>query len=172
MTSRKASSGKPRSQKWRSVHERTLADAGLALGADKWSSTHALVGVPKAERYTSLIDIVWALHLKKGGRPDDPALYCDISQNLERLPFSSHCRALTRSSLVYSYRHDRVLVGRDHLSLLGFDPARFSNMDRFSQKAQKDLAGDAMSPPSVCFAMMILIVSLDWGDLWATPAET
>ena len=152
------------------MHARTLENAGIVLGADRWSNTHALHGVPKAERYTSLIDIAWELHKKRVGRDDDNALFCDISQNLERLPFSPHCRALTRSSLIYSFRFDRVLTGKDHLSLLGFKPARFSNLDELSQKVQKDLAGDAMSPASVGFAMMILIVSLEWGDLWLSPS--
>ena len=149
------------------MHEKVLTAQGVVWPAKPWSTTHMLLGVPKTARYAHLIDCVWELQKKKSGGEPSQKLYVDISQNLERLPFSDHCRSLTRGSCIYSYSDDRCLTSSEHLTLLGFNYQRLAPaLADMSPAVVKDLAGDAMSPASVTIAMMVVLLSCNLPELW------
>ena len=84
----------------------------------------------------------------------------DLSQSHDRRPFSGETgpvRTLTTSSLLYSFRENRILRPLEHLCLQGY-PRSVSVPESFSDRDTRVLAGEAMSLPSLGLVVWSLLV--------------
>ena len=114
------------------------------------------VGLSLTSRVTDCINLCASL------QQDTQDLYLDVSQDLQRKPWSKKSLAtLTRSSEVFSYDRCRSLVGHEYLRALGF-PAGSPEMiipEGTTDAQLKDLAGDAMALPAVSLVETALLLA-------------
>ncbi len=90
----------------------------MAPDLTPWTPTAKLDGVPGGLRFTDAIQIAyyaWLKTVKTAKVPKSPAWCIDISQGIERRPWSVTPRTLAKGSLCYVFALDRVLDGEDHL---------------------------------------------------------
>ncbi len=86
----------------------------MATEATPWTETARLVGVPTSPRMTDLLQVAYFAWLKQTTDPSKKPEWCvDISQGVERKPWSEVPRTFGQTSLEYSFSLDRVLDGED-----------------------------------------------------------
>ena len=157
-----------RSSKWEAQHALYIEKHGLQeLLEAPWSATHSLSGVPEQpSREQSLIDICYALHLKKASAGSNTlfakpltGLMVDISQSVSWEPWTQfRVRSITSGSRFYSYDADEVLAPAHHFAFLGWaEPPKFQGL---SKGAAFELAAEAMSQPCVAAVAVSLATAL------------
>ena len=135
----------------------TLRNGQVERREMPWSSTHEVLGVPPG-RPTDVVNLAWATCARV-------PLFADVSQSACRHPWSQQVRSMVSASLLYSFEADRVLVGQEHLYLLGFkQPVRTATL---SQAQLRHLAGEAMGIPCVTLVVLAVVSSLP--HLWQQP---
>ena len=87
-------------------------------------------------------------------------VYIDISQDGRRKAFAPHIRSMCSNASYYSYEHDRLISPVEHLKFLGWDVSRLS-LRGLSLNAVRDLAGEAMSAPSIGVCITALALQID-----------
>ena len=154
--------------KWNQSMKRVCAKEGINLDdVEQWWQRNApsTRGLRCTARVEGLIDV--AIALSKGRRSEDrmpsmahdhrdqQELFIDISQDVDRRPWSSPgLRSVTTSSEFFSLRHKRLLLPIEHYQLLGFAPLRNPQDSKVSATQHRDLSGEAMSPPVVALAIL------------------
>ena len=94
---------------------------------------------------------------------ENTPLILDLSQNVNRMPWSLGIRSVTTSSCLFSFALGRVLKAEEHWAALGF-PAMAGQL---SERAQKHLVGEAMAPPVIGALAYTLLHSLN--GFWEKP---
>ena len=136
----------------------------MPLNYMPWTSKHQQGTQGLSKRALDLVDCVAMQKWKRARLParastelrEEVLRDCivDTSQSHARHPYSSeqgvaHC--LTTSSRLYSFRRDRVLLGLEHLFLLGY-PMNTKLPETMSENAARSLAGEAVALP--CLAVL------------------
>ena len=98
------------------------------------------------------------IKMKSGAHADLTAILVDVSQDGGRRPWSGHLRSMTTSSCFYSFSADRLLVGSEHMNIMGF-PSHL-NLQHLSESAVKDLIGEAFSLPTTSVVVLCLVTGL------------
>ena len=78
--------------------------------------------------------------------------WCNISQSVDRFPNSENVPTLTKTSELYSFRHDAILSGDAHGRLMDW-PSDWSP-PKLSQSELRSLAGDSYSLPIMAMIAM------------------
>ena len=131
--------------------------------ATPWSLKARLQGLPKTDRVKEMVDLGYLateMAFKAQGRPIHSSnivqnLSIDVSQNCVRRPWGN-LRTFCTGSQVYLYQQDRVLIPQETLRLLGFGCDQVATRG-LSDKEITDLAGNAMSVPSVALCQLALL---------------
>eukprot|EP00959_Pyramimonas_sp_CCMP1952_P471081 9497812-Pyramimonas_sp.AAC.1 len=137
-----------------------------------------LRGVGVQPRILDLLDLGWQSRVKNppGGFKDLPKsekldalvdnFYADISQQNVREPWGN-LKVATTSSVIYSYKHDRILFEEELLRLQGHPiPADITCGKKGNVKSFQELAGEAMTLPVLASAMMSMILKVPLPGLW------
>ena len=113
----------------------------LPRHSEDWTSRPdvQLQGVPPRLRLEDLLDVGFALRVREC---TDLSLttpeiiqdyYCDLSSNINRLPYKKGPHTFRRNSYEYSYEHDKVISGCGRMQLLGWPrsmiPSTFNDGD-------------------------------------------
>lgn len=147
--------------------------ARAALGVDPserpWTSRPdvRLRGVHGNQRNLELLDILYMQRAKQLGVSFDNStavaagLWADMSQDIHRQSVHG-MRTLTTSSIWYSFEMDRTLQASEYLFLLGYSSVNLANL---SFNKVKDLAGEAMSLPSLAMVLYCTLLGCEI-DVW------
>lgn len=137
---------------------------GMDLTAKPWTSRirTQLTGLNATERVRDLIDVAWFSATKDAADHIEleriqKHLVVDVSQAVDRRPWSMSFSTLTTNSECYVYHLDRTLLESEKFYLLGF-PKWTLNPVCLSQNALRDLAGECMGVPdvtAVCYAALL-----------------
>ena len=120
-----------------------------------------MVGVPKSDRVRDVLDVRYgAAH--KAGRPGASAqeiasgLCANVSQCVTRNVRigNTPIGTLTRNAVLYSYVHDCILSGVDHMKLMGW-PDDMCPGETFSDHELRIFAGDQFSLPVAALIMHV-----------------
>ena len=147
-----------REPKWKSEHMAFQAEHELNL-ENAWSETHEKPDVGLRE--LQLIDLCWSFNVKKCNDVEEIAalekeLVCDISQSLNRMPWSRACvRSMISASRFFKFSRNRVLHPHEHFALLGF--TEVSSACGLSNTDLYDLASQAMSQPVTTLLGVVLL---------------
>lgn len=156
---------------WREQQEKAIASlknegcdyAGQATWTSHPKRRPALRGLTGTPRQTALVN--HALRSWCWARRLDPAallvgdLFLDISQCVSRRPWGSTIRALTSSTSIYSFRHDRLLVPEELMQVYGWPrPSRVLGASEAAQLA--DLVSECMPLPSLAVPLFSLLAAL------------
>ena len=92
-------------------------------------------------------------------------LICNTTQNPKRHPFAHGVRRLCRTSRLYSYEYDRLLVPSELYRIYGW---KEPNLSGLSMAKCVDLLGDSMALPTLGVALVSLIFTAGHAipDLW------
>eukprot|EP00971_Amphidinium_carterae_P269387 5344227-Amphidinium_carterae.3 len=142
-------------QKWRNKHAKMKPQA--ASRESTFSELNLVRGISPTPRYIDAIDVCWAINSK---HPDASQLVLDVSQDLERRPWSMEViPTLTKSSDVFAFAVGRTLAPEEHLRALGFDLSKLQ-LAGLSAGQICDLAGDSMSVGCVAVVQLAAIGAL------------
>ena len=86
------------------------------------------------------------------------SLCIDVSQNVERKPWSEYFRVLTTNSCIFFLPQGRLLKPSEHFKLLGFSEEHTAHIR--TPGVARDLAGEAMAPPVIATVMLAAAGSL------------
>ena len=126
-------------------------------------------GMGFTDRRRELLDLAF-LHtcVKKGVNPSDAMhkqsvrahvatdLFCDISQNPYRRPWSTGAlRCFTTSTMTYSFERDSIIDPEEAFKLHGFDAPPEGH--GCSRDDLQDLVGNCMAVPCVAIALLALV---------------
>ena len=139
--------------RWRFHSAQARNRLGLPADARPWSgrSKVRFGGFRLTERQQDLVDCAWA-H-RRASQPNDTTTaelrkswWCNISQAVQRKPWSSAPPGACRSTLSYSFEADTVVTGFGQMLLLGW-PRNFAPSDAFTSNELYQLAGEGFSVP-------------------------
>ena len=80
---------------------------------------------------------------------------CDVSQSINRTPWSYHMRTITTASQVYSFEHDRLLQAEELFRAYGWEV----QVDGLPTEQVSDLVGETMALPPLMAALTALLVA-------------
>jgi hypothetical protein len=110
------------SETWDNWQDHTLAirdSLGMPHDYKPWTSHARLLGCPDSARCRDIIDVGYFAYQKtlqsSMPTPKEIRWVVDISQGVERKPWSHEPATLFQGSQLYSYSLDRVLDGEDWL---------------------------------------------------------
>jgi hypothetical protein len=121
-------------------------------------------GLAGGARQRELLDIAYlSTCLANGSDPFDitlrqqnaHGLTCDVSQSINRSPWSHHLRTITTASRIYSFQHDRLLHGEELFRCYGWE----AQVDGLAADHTNDLVGETMALPPLMAALTGLAVS-------------
>lgn len=102
---------------WQSHDVDIRGSLGMPPDHKPWTQHAKLVGVPARDRFRSTIDVAYFAWLKQQANdkpvPRMPRWCVDISQGVERKPWSSTPRTLLQHSLTYVFGLGRVMDAED-----------------------------------------------------------
>jgi hypothetical protein len=135
-----------------------------------WTSKPGVVlrGVPDSDRMRDVIDTCFAVERSKAPDMKLQDLLCglivDVSQQVNRQPWSRIGRTALPSSILYSFEHDSTLSGAASMKLLGW-PSRCLPFHKFSDKEFANLGGESYS---LIWATVFhgLMFTNPWGEWW------
>jgi len=108
-------------EEWQSHSIAVRSSIGMPPGHVVWTDTARLLGLPpNSDRYKDLIQVAYYNWKRHQGVAvvHKPKLCVDLSQGIQRRPWSQAPRTLGQTSLVYVFALDRVLDGEDRLRTL------------------------------------------------------
>jgi hypothetical protein len=165
-------------KKWRARAGELKAKCGLPADYKGFTtrSDIRLSGVPRGARYLDAIDTMFGSVLKSkaqhGQVPTSKevrsGLWLDISQNVDRVGPGKQ-GSLCTGSIWYSFEHDMVLDGCDHLALQGH-PSSLKNDPALSTTEKRFLAGESYHLPS--FGTLAYAAYLNpYASWWKAPVR-
>ena len=139
--------------RWK-VHGAKIRDElGMPANACPWT-TRADVnfgGYQMTERQRNLLDCAWGARRRQ--LPDTVSTedmlkgwWCNVTQSVQRKPWSATPPTPCRQTRAYSFEHDVVVTGFAHMMFLGW-PRIFASNSEFSSQDLHDLSGEAFSVP-------------------------
>ena len=136
---------------WKKNHATFLAEAGIEgdVEVKPWPGI-------SSEREKHLVACVCAV------KENPESLVIDVSQSLSRKAFGLPWPTLTTSSHIFCVREGRPLLPREHFYMLGY--SRFTSFEGLSPAQLRNLAGEAVAPPSAAFVSYALMLHLQ--GLW------
>ena len=122
--------------------------------APKLSQSAMLVGI-SAHRERDVVDIAFAT-------TQDRDMWVDISQSASCRPWVTSkslggLRSMCSSSVYFSAKQDRLLLSKEHMSLLGFNIGSLS-FQGLTAAGIRSLSGEAMAPP--CVGLLVVICGI------------
>ena len=140
-------------------------------GRKTWTSqAHVqLRGLGKSketERYQKIIDMDWELLQKKFPDCSKEKLqraFADVSQVPAKGNFGFGFRCCLRSTMNYSFLHDRLVVPIDDLRVFGWKSATFNQM---KMHLQRDLVGEACPLPLLAVMIWAIYLAVDFDGLF------
>eukprot|EP00971_Amphidinium_carterae_P168378 3336210-Amphidinium_carterae.2 len=160
-----------KSSNWATEHEKLKASWGIDDNVPKWSVSKQLRLAPATLRVRDLIDLAYAKFYKSlpsEQQIEDTLPACpfivDVSQSLQRKPWSDRVRSMCSGSCFYVYSEDRCLVPKEHLMLLGWHSSvRTSSL---TDTQIRDLSGESMGSACVCIAALALLSCVPDTSVW------
>ena len=157
-------------------HARVREKYGISSEQRRWTAESSCRGLPCSARARDLVDLcaqIWEKRQRSLGSSDPDCLkkcvyIVDISQDGSREPCAERCRSLVSNSSLFCYSRDRLLVPKEHLLLLGWPQC--VRVQHLSPTAQRDLAGESMSPPCVGLAALSACLGLEDRSLFQRAA--
>lgn len=152
------------------VRER-LSQDGCEYAMDHlWSGSASLGGLMCSLRQLDVIDVCYLSvchHLQLNPvLPETKEtvrkleLYCDVSQNVNRSPWSvKRLRCVTTSSRHYSFTLDRLLVPEEAMIAYGWPPEVAEACTKVPATAMEDLVGETMALQTLGMVMVAMIVA-------------
>ena len=156
-----------KSKAWIKMHAEVRKQMGIENTAS-WTAKQSpsmLEGLHQRQRALEVVDMAVAVtalqHPHESPDEINARLFVDVSQSASRKPWSSDAvlRTLTGSSRIFSPRYGRVLLPHEHLAVLGF-PRVIEATESLTASEVRDLAGDAMSVPSITMIVIALMTSI------------
>ena len=134
---------------------------------EPWTSFEGrqMKGIPaSAERERELVNLAYVMHCFATGNQEctlrDPDLFLDVSQSAQRMRARAETiPTLMRSSRMYSYRLDRVLVAGDLLKMIGH---KANALATFSASESRSLIGETIPVQLLGIVMSALLRSVSW----------
>ena len=124
-------------------------------------SKAVLEGLPA--RVQDVLNVAWAFRIKQGIPAEN--FFCDPSQSVLRMPWSTDLRTLTQQSCIFNFGTMQFLGEEDKLCLHGY-PVTNMNLQEWHSKAVATWAGDGMFLP--CIGACIMGYWLNpYGPWWA-----
>eukprot|EP00971_Amphidinium_carterae_P333518 6468300-Amphidinium_carterae.6 len=163
---------------WRQKHLEVKQKLGLLdCEIPAWTDHKKLGLVQDLDRLRDCINTCYAVHHQKetkaGKTPTDGVLFpfnqvLDLSQGLDRSPWSTNVRSICGGSNLYIFQQQRCLRPSEHLELLGW-PAELATRktEKLKHAQVRDLAGESMALPCVALANLALIAVLPDPTLWS-----
>ncbi len=155
---------------WRTHSAQLRAAECIPKSSRQWTSRPhvTLSGVPDLPRLHDILDTCFAIAQK--ANPNQPQasivrnLWCDLSQAVQRRPWSKGLRTAVQNSVNYSFQHDCVLSGAAHMRLLGWSKRRVATT-HLSDREFRGLAGESLS---LVWATVLhgLLYSNPYGSWW------
>eukprot|EP00971_Amphidinium_carterae_P211631 4199186-Amphidinium_carterae.1 len=160
-------SGGGSGQKWRAEHDRVRTQNGLS-DFRRFSADHVLLGVPlSAERVRDAIDVCWQWH--QHDNDEFKEVVMDTSQSLSRKPFTNQFRSMTKGSNFFVFGESRLVLAREHLSILGFPKGYRSSF--LKDTALRGMAGESMAAPSCTAVLLSLLAVVQGGGIFELPRD-
>ena len=108
-----------------------------------------LRGVPNLDRVHDVIDCAFSIHRAKNPKASTKelvdGLMVDISQAVQRKPWSVGARTVTTRTHFYVFSEDCSLAGASHMKLMGWPTSRLGQ--QFTDHELRVLAGESYSLP-------------------------
>ena len=154
--------------RWRS-HAATMRN-GLQLAADArpWTGRKGVTfgGARLTERQRDLLDC--AFGARRSSMPHDATteamrqgFWCNISQSVQRKPWSTKPPTACRNTQAYSFESDTILTSFGQMQALGW-PRNLASGEEFSQAELSEIAGEGFSVSISC-----MIVHFYWCNPYA-----
>ena len=160
---------------WQRSHEH--ARRTEALPRLSWCEHKYLTAVPALHRPRDVVDLTYQRYhksmlaecQKKGACFESLldkhgllpcSLLVDVSQDGRRKAYAQHIRSMCSNACYYSFTQDRLVSPVEHLKFLGWDVGRLS-FRNLTANAIRDLAGEAMSAPSIGICITALALQID-----------
>ena len=135
-----------------------------------WSGRASMGGCVGSSRQRDVVDVCYVNMCHKLGLnpalPDTKAtirsleLYCDVSQNVNRSPWSfKKIRCATTSSRNYSFALDRLLVPEEVLMAYGWPRAVAEAHTQVPVTVMDDLVGETMALQTLAMVMLAVITA-------------
>ena len=154
---------------WRKHSAGVRTKYGISSSFAGWTSRPDGQNVPPVHRSRDIANCGWATKVKSAP-PGTAAqtlkqdFWCDFSPTIQREPWFELNGSLTTKSMRYSYAHDCLLSGRDHLLLQGL-PKGQAPRSEFTDAAARNLAGEAFSLPCMATATAAFWLN-PWAPWW------
>ena len=94
-------------------------------------------------------------------------LFCNVSQNVDRVGATKGLGTFTRNACYYSFEHDTTVSSAVHMAALGW-PRSYAA--RSSDGRLRDLSGDAVSVPIICLIEEVLFAN-PYAHWWKNPRK-
>ena len=148
-----------------------LSEAGCKYAMDHlWSGSASLRGLVGSVRQRDVVDVCYLnichllqlnpvlLDTKETVRRLE--LYCDVSQNVNRSPWSlGYVRCATTSSRNYSFSMDRLVVPEEMLMAYGWPRAMAEARTEVPDTAMDDLVGETMALQTIATVMLATVIA-------------
>lgn len=160
-----------------------LSLKGCANHADSlWSGSASLEGLVGSLRQRDVIDVCYlTICHKLGLNPvllDTKAavrrleLYCDVSQNVNRSPWSrGYVRCATTSSRNYSFEKDRLLVPEEMLMAYGWPRKIAEARTQVPTTVMDDLVGETMALQPLATVMLAMVIAAHSKEAQRLPSD-
>jgi hypothetical protein len=148
-----------------------LSAAGCLYAMDHlWSGSASLGGLVGSVRQRDVVDVCYLstchrlqlnpvlLDTKATVRRLE--LYCDVSQNVNRSPWSiGYVRCATTSSRNYSFELDRLMVPEEMLMAYGWPRTVAEAHTQVPATAMDDLVGETMALQTLATVMLAMVIA-------------
>ena len=160
-----------------------LAQQGCQYAMDSlWSGSATLGGLVGSLRQRDVVDVCYlSICHQLGLNPvklDTKAtvrrleLYCDVSQNVNRSPWSrGHVRCATTSSRNYSFEMDRLMVPEEMLMAYGWPRPIAEAHTSVPDTAMDDLVGETMALQPLATVMLATIIAASSNEAQRLPSR-
>ena len=162
------------SMKWEQESLDLRKTLGLGPDSRPWTGRAGLQlhGIKDLPRELDILDIVWAKACRASGKALDDmsvakGLTTDPTQSATwAVPKYDKLGTQLKATRIYSYELDRVILGCDILSLMGYE---HHLLDFVDEESAKDMAGEAIAVPEMGLVLMALLCVLNADALFERP---